>query len=171
MLIEFTLSAPNQWHFFGVISSTIVSIVLPTGRSINKTLSLTISIDTLDSHLARVSWNTAMQRRHVIYQVRCRAGNHVTDIVTSNTTVSFTGLSQLTTYTITVKAQALDGKSPQVSSEIRLTTPGWSPTRIISFHSRWLITHLLIKVETQNYLACCFSDIWYLVLCKPQLKW
>ena len=135
MLIEFTLSAPNEWYFFVVISSTILSIVLPTGRSNNKTLSMTISIDTLDSHLARVSWNAAMQRRHVIYQARCRAGNHVTDIVTSNTTVLFTGLNQLTTYTITVRAQALDGKSPHVSSEIRLTTPGWSPTRMISYHS------------------------------------
>lgn len=92
-------------------------------KSSNKTFSLTISIDTLDSHLARISWNGAFQRSHVIYQARCRAGNHVIDIVTSNTTVLFTGLNQLTTYTITVWAKALDGMSPDVTSEIRLTTP------------------------------------------------
>lgn len=127
-----------------------LQIVLPTGKSSNKTFSLTISIDTLDSHLARISWNGAIQRSHVIYQARCRAGNHVTDIVTSNTTVLFTDLNQLTTYTITVWAKALDGMSPDVTSEIRLTTPGWSPT--ISFHSRWLITHRLIEIETK--LVC-----------------
>lgn len=133
-----------SWYF----REPSLQIVLPTGKSSNKTFSLTISIDTLDSHFVRISWNAAIQRRHVIYQARCKAGNHVTDIVTSNTTVLFTGLNQLTTYTITVRAQALDGMSPHVSSEIQLTTPGWSPT--ISFHSRWLITHLLIEMETQN---------------------
>lgn len=98
-----------------------------TSNSRNKTLVLRISIDAYDWNFARVSWNTVETgKSHVVYRIIYKAGNDVIDQLTSNTSVVLSGLNQLTTYTITVKALGNDGTLPLLSTEAHLSTLGQS---------------------------------------------
>ena len=95
----------------------------PTADSRNKTI--LVSIDAYDWNFARISWNTVkIGGNRVTYRATCKAGSDVIEMVTSNTSILFFGLKQLTPYTITVQAQRNNGTLPFLSSEVHLTTLG-----------------------------------------------
>lgn len=126
-----------------------------TTNSRNKTLVLRISIDAYDWNFARVSWNTVETgMSHVVYRIIYKAGNDVIDQLTSNTSVALSGLNQLTTYTITVKALGNNGTLPPLSTEAHLSTLDkdecFDSSHTCSEHSECVNTR-------GSYFCRCFS--------------
>ena len=96
-----------------------------TAHVTNKTRTLNVSTQSLGWNFVTLSWNAVKSAGgHVTYRVTSEGRNNIIDKVTSNTSLRFSGLDQLTRYKIKVQAQEKNGGSLLASAAVVFYTLG-----------------------------------------------
>ena len=99
-------------------------LVFPA-RVTNKTHTLNVSTQSLGWNFVNLTWNAVKSAGdYVTYRVTSEGRNNIIDKVTSDTSLLFSGLDQLTRYKIKVQAQEKNGGSLLASAAVVFYTLG-----------------------------------------------